>query len=88
MTTEQIIKMLDDELVTPTPDNWRVVRAAKYKLQELEAKLSSIYRVAVGEDQVANDDTEGMAWIAEQIVPSPKASNAEVSHADDKPKTL
>lgn len=34
MKTEELIKLLDAEMVTPSADNWRVIRLAKYALEE------------------------------------------------------
>jgi hypothetical protein len=38
----------------------------KQRALRAEAQLSEIYLVASGERQVANDDTEALAWIAER----------------------
>ncbi len=41
--------------------------------------LLDIYAVATGERQVADDDTEGMAWIAKRIARLDLPPNADVS---------
>ena len=42
-----------------------IIQQQKQEIANMQKVLVRIYRIATGEDQVADDDTEGMAIIAE-----------------------
>jgi hypothetical protein len=57
MKTEELIKLLDNELVIPSPDNWRVVRLAKYELEKMLAECDAL-KTALTDWRYSHDEIE------------------------------
>lgn len=63
MKTEELIKLLDDELLNQTDDVWRVIRLAKYALQK------TLDKTPLNKAPLTADDLMKMATIGTPIPP-------------------
>ena len=74
MKTEDLIKLLDDELLNQTADVWRALRLAKYALQE------TLDKTPLSKSPLTQDDLMKMAVIGAPIPPL----RALATYADEK----